>query len=550
MATLHVLLVDDNPDDRLFARRAIEREFPDARFDEPLDAAAFAVALTATPDIVVTDYRLGWSNGLEILKAVREHQPGRPVIMLTSTGNEEICAEGLRLGLSDYLIKRRDHYLRLPRAIAASLALARQMQTEERHKRELEASERRLTELLERERVAHEASERLRAEAQRANRVKDEFLSVLSHELRTPLSAVLNWVVLLQRRPDDAEAVQRGLAVIERNAKAQVALIEDLLDLGRVVSGKLRLEIDAIEAATPVRAAVEAAQPAAEAAGVRLELAVDEGIGRIRGDAERVQQIVSNLLSNALKFTPSGGRVSVAVKRGRHFIEIAVADTGVGIPADFLPHVFDGFRQGDTPIRSSRRGLGIGLSIVKSLVKLHGGVVHARSAGKDRGAEFIVCLPVANGEAHADRPDGAPTPEATAAQGVRILLVEDDPDTREVLVEILRAAGAEPIAAGDAETGLRLLVAQRPTVLVSDIGLPGRDGYQLIQSVRALPDPALAATPSAALTAYGRLQDRQRALLAGFDLHLLKPVDADRLLGAVATLARRATSGLASPSAA
>ena len=335
-----------------------------------------------------------------------------------------------------------------------------------------------------------------RQEAERASAIKDEFLATLSHELRTPLGAILGWAHILRRKLPASEAdLHKGVDVIERSTRVQTQLIEDLLDMSRITSGKLRLDVQPVAPVTFVEAAVETIRPAADAAQVRIEAALDPVAGPVSGDPGRLQQVVWNLLANAVKFTPKGGKVQVLLQRVDSHVEIFITDTGVGIQPEVLPHVFDRFRQGDGSITRRFGGLGLGLSIVKHLVELHGGTVQASSAGQGTGSTFVVRLPVqavhAGGEEAATHPGGAPASRiigfnAAELQGLKVLVVDDETDSRELLRRVLEDCGAEVVEADGAESALRAAQQQRCDVLVSDIGMPDVDGYELLRRIRQL----------------------------------------------------------------
>jgi signal transduction histidine kinase/CheY-like chemotaxis protein len=385
-----------------------------------------------------------------------------------------------------------------------------------------------------------ERSHKLYSQAQEANRLKDEFLATLSHELRTPLNAIVGWVHLLRGGGLGTDTTAHALDVIARNAEAQNQLIADMLDVSRIVSGRLRLEVAAVDLAHVVSAALDTVRPAADAKGVRLESALEAGEAPVSGDPGRLQQVVWNLLSNAIKFTGRGGTVSVHLELAAAEARLTVTDTGVGIRPDFLPHVFELFRQGDSSSTRSHGGLGLGLAIVRHLVELHGGTVQAWSAGPGQGARFTVELPLLR----RDRPAGAQSETATSGApygnltGVRVLLVEDDADSRELTATILEKAGALVTPVADAAAALDALLRTAPDVLVSDIELPGQDGYELIRRVRALPLAAHRHIPALALTAYAGAQDAVRAVEAGFQLHIPKPFQPRELVGALAQVAQ------------
>jgi CheY-like chemotaxis protein/nitrogen-specific signal transduction histidine kinase len=399
-----------------------------------------------------------------------------------------------------------------------------------------------------------ESEQFARGEAERANAMKDEFLATVSHELRTPLNAILGWSHLLRTGGMSAAQSRQGLEVIERNARAQTQLIEDLLDMSRIISGKMRLDIQSVDPASFIEAAIETVRPAAEAKGIRLTTLLDPGAGPVNGDPNRLQQVVWNLLSNAIKFTGRDGRVQVVLERVNSHIEIAVADTGVGIKPEFLPHVFDRFRQEKASPTRTAAGLGLGLSIVKHLVELHGGSVHVVSAGEAQGATFTVCLPLSavqrNGEpGRRLHPRGsarlAPLFRPPDLSGITVLVVDDQPDARELIRRVLEDCEAVVLTVGSAGEALQAVAAHHPDVLVSDIGMPDVDGYELLRRIRALGAPPGGHLPAIALTAFARSEDRTRALRAGFLAHVAKPVEPSELVAAVASLVGRAGDRLA-----
>ena len=384
-----------------------------------------------------------------------------------------------------------------------------------------------------------------RTEAERTNQMKDEFLATLSHELRTPLSAILGWAQVLRRGTRDQADLHRGLQSIERNARAQAQLIEDLLDMSRITSGKVLLEMQTIMPATIIDAAIEALRPAAEAKNIRLEIDVDPAAGAIAGDPNRLQQVIWNLLSNALKFTPKDGAVRIAVRAADDHVDITLSDSGIGIKPEFLAHVFERFRQADASTTRKHGGLGLGLAIVKYLVEQHGGTVRASSAGEGLGASFTVQLPLAAAHNGTPRqlnnyaPPVAPPASDMALldlSHLKVLVVDDEADARELIERILSDCHAEVFTAADAPQALQLVLNERPDVLVSDIGMPEVDGFDLLGMVRALGAERGGALPAIALTAFARSQDRQRALEIGFQAHVSKPVEPSQLIAAVATV--------------
>jgi PAS domain S-box-containing protein len=391
--------------------------------------------------------------------------------------------------------------------------------------------------LLEAERAARNESERL-------GRMKDEFLATLSHELRTPLNAVLGWTVLLRRLSPGSADYVKGLETIERNARAQSRIIEDLLDMSRIISGNVQLDVKPLNLRTVVESAMEALRPSAEAKRLRLSAFLDADAGQVCGDANRLQQVMWNLLTNAAKFTPADGQIQVTLRRQDDHVEVCVRDSGIGIQPDFLPYVFDRFRQADASITREQGGLGLGLAIVKHLVELHGGVVKARSNGVGLGSSFIVCLPL-----YISSVDRHETPSGESAQSeieldstdlptlesLTALVVDDQPDARDLVGNLIVNRGGRVLLAESAERALEILQREKVDIVISDIGMPGTDGYELIRRIRCL-SGAVARVPAIALTAYARTVDRQRALLAGFQLHMPKPVEPRELVAGIASL--------------
>jgi PAS domain S-box-containing protein len=393
-------------------------------------------------------------------------------------------------------------------------------------------------ELLLRERAARETAE---AEA----RSKDEFLAVVSHELRSPLNAILGYAALLRYGALDAQKVKQVMEVIERSGKAQAHLIDDLLDTARIISGKLRLAVGPVDLVSVIEEAVQTVHPAAEAKGVSLLANLPHEICQITGDPFRLQQVVWNLFSNAVKFTPEGGCVEVRLERLDPHICVTVSDTGKGISPDFLPYVFDRFRQSDASSARRYGGLGLGLSLVKYLVELHGGTIEAASEGEGQGTTFKVTLPVRAVATPIGEAEGAPVAVKSPGElaGVRALVVDDEDDARELLKSALQHYGADVIAVNSAAEAYTLITAtppqERPDVMVTDIGMPDEDGYSLIRRVREWEDGLSAYIPAVALTGYGRVEDRMRALKAGFQMHVAKPVDPDELAIVITSLVRR-----------
>lgn len=385
-----------------------------------------------------------------------------------------------------------------------------------------------------------------RTVAETASRVKDEFLATLSHELRTPLTAIVGWAYLLQRGQLTPEEIRTAVDTIIRNASAQNQIIDQLLDVSRIVTGKLQLDLQPMDIGSVVKAAIGTVTPAANVKGVLLQLIQDPAGTSVMGDPERLQQVFWNLLSNAVKFTPKNGRVRVSVQSIGSHVEVGVTDTGLGIDAVFLPHVFNRFSQKDSSSTRSVRGLGLGLAIARQLVELHGGSIKAESPGAGQGSTFTVKFPrspvtvaSANGRVYSQADRAVGVEEAPDLTGIRVLIVEDDDDARALLAKVLEGQGALVKAVSSARDALEVLGKERVDVLLSDIEMPGTDGYQLIKELRLRPSQQGGSVPAAALTAYARTEDRLRALRAGFQLHLSKPVQPAELITVVASLATR-----------
>ena len=397
-------------------------------------------------------------------------------------------------------------------------------------------AERELTRLLASERAARE-----RAEA--ASRAKDEFVAMISHEIRSPLNAILGWSHMLRQGALDKTATANALESIERNARAQAQLVSDLLDVSRVITGKLRINARPVDIMNSVESALESVHPAAEAKQITIDVQREPYATVVTGDADRLQQVFWNLLSNAVKFTPRQGHVSVKIARTNSYLEVAVSDSGTGIPEDFLPYIFERFTQADTTSARRHAGLGLGLSIARHIVELHGGTIAAESAGEGKGATFRITLPVR--ALHPQEVDSAQTavPVDTIANeimlnGLRIMVVDDEDETRELLKMMLSSHGAEVLAAASGTEALAQIDECQPGIIVSDIGMPVMDGYMFMKRVRAL-DSEQRSVPAIALTAYARAEDRLRALAAGFQMHVPKPVEASELVMVIASLVRR-----------
>jgi signal transduction histidine kinase/ActR/RegA family two-component response regulator len=492
--------------------------------------------------ILLTDQSLALPQFNELL-AILEKQPHWslvPMVILIRGGGEAPLADRVYRSLENVTLLERPAPMRSLVSAVQAAVRGRQRQYEIRDQLQtIRQVQEQREQLLESERAA-------RAEAERAGRMKDEFLATVSHELRTPLNAIVGWSQLLRQSLTDKATLEEGVAVIERNARIQVQLIEDLLDMSRIIAGTIRLDIQPTEAAAFIDAAIETVNPAAIAKSIRLEKIIGDSAAVVSGDSGRLQQVVWNLLSNAIKFTPREGKVQVITERVDSHLEISVADTGQGITPQFLPHVFERFRQADASTTRTFGGLGIGLAIVKHLIELHGGTVRAASPGEGHGSTFTVRIPlspVSRRYLHpANSPDVKSSHEKNAArltplQGISVMVVDDEPDACTLLKRILEDSGAKVTAASSAQQALQFLDSEKPDVLISDIGMPIMDGYDFIRRVRTLESTTGKRIPAIALTAFARSEDRTRALLAGYLVHVSKPVEPRELIATVASVA-------------
>jgi signal transduction histidine kinase len=521
-----ILIVDDLPEKLLVYSSLLEDV--DAEIVQACSGTeALKRVLEGSFAVILLDVNMPDIDGLETATLIRGHRNGRqtPIIFITAYADEVQTARGYALGAVDYiqspvvssvLRSKVQVFVDLFNAHAA-LALSNQ---------ELE------------DRVKERT-----AELEQLSRLKDEFLATMSHELRTPLNAIFGWVTLLRTRRLDEPTQERALETIERNARAQKRLIEDLLDVSRIVTGKVALEILPVNPQRVVEAALETMQPAAQTKGITLVPLLDTGTATVRGDFARLQQIVCNLLSNAIKFTPSGGRVEVTLAHRNGEAEISVSDSGQGIKPEFLPLVFDRFRQEDGSISRRHGGLGLGLAIVRHLVELHAGSVEAFSEGEGKGSRFVVRLPTRLGLAKSGAGEETSAPpvgvSSTMLAGIRLLVVDDEPGARELIANVLQGYGAEVCLAESGQAALTKIFEQRPHVLVADLGMPGMDGYGLIEQVRALDPDFGGQTPAIAVTGYASPVDRLRALQAGYQNHVAKPVEPHELAIVIASLTGR-----------
>jgi len=557
---------DDKPPNRISTNTQI------TDLNSPELAPYWLAALIESADDAIISKTLdgiitSWNMGAErIFGYTAEEVIGKPVTILIPEGHldeEPAILARLRAG------NRIEHYetvrirkdgklidisltvspIKGPHGqIIGASKIARDITDQRQARRELDSASERLKLALSASRRAAAENERLYRQAEESSRLKEEFLATISHELRTPLSAILGWARMLRLGQLSEDNTTKAIETIERNARALTQLVDDLLDVSRIITGKLRMDVRPADPNSFVDAAVDAVKPAAEAKGVRVQKVMDTGAISIPGDPVRLQQVVWNLLSNAIKFTPRGGRVQIRSERVNSHLEIVVSDTGQGISPDFLPHVFDRFRQADQKTSRRHGGMGLGLAIVRHLVELHGGTVSATSDGEGQGATFTVMLPItpvyqvdsSGGRVHPGARDLLPVDDFTdRLDGLRILVVDDEADTRELLRQGLEYCGAKVRVAGSAEEAVDALVRMVPDILISDIGMPGIDGYDLIRQVRGLPSNKGGRVPAIALTAYTRIEDRLQSLRAGYDMHVPKPVELAELVAVAASLTRR-----------
>lgn len=535
-----ILLADDNRDMREYVSRLLAPKYEVVAVAD--GETALGLARYEEFDLVLSDVMMSKLDGFGLLRALRadERTVTIPVILLSARAGEESRVQGLGAGADDYLVK--------PFSARELLARVESHLNLQRIRRESEAA---VLELMAREREA-------RASAEIANRIKDDFLAILSHELRTPLNAIVGWTHLLKGGKLSERDRERGIDVIERNAAAQRAIIDELLDISRIVTGKLKLDPRPVELSGVIEAAIDAVRHAAEAKNIQIFTDIDRNAGLVMGEAVRLQQVVWNLLSNAVKFTPNNGRIEVELKPAGNKLKLTICDTGEGIDAEFLPHMFERFRQADTSSKRVHGGLGLGLSIVSSLVTLHGGEVQAASDGHGKGAAFTVTLPllsISELEGLTDvspevseqlfalrqQPKGPTTTELypDLLKGLRILSVDDQQDTRELITIALARYGAEVKASDSASTALQLIKEWKPHVVVSDIGLPGMDGYDFMRQLRELEADG-ERIPAIAVTGYAGAIDESKALDAGYEVHLSKPIDLNKLVAVIAKISRRA----------
>jgi signal transduction histidine kinase len=518
---ISLLLIDDNDDDRELSRRAVTNGFPNAVFTQVATAAAFDLHVAQRFDCVITDYQLGWSNGLEILKRLKKRHPDQPVIMFTNTGSEDICAAGMRSGLSDYIVKRKEEFPKLPAAVRTALELVAARE-------ELKQRQARINDLLERERAA-------RTEAVRANEMKDEFLAMLAHELRNPLAPISAAAELMGLREMDAAILKRTSQIILRQVHHLKELVDDLVDVSRVTRGLVELEKTPQEMKSIVAQAIEQVRPLIEARHHHLVIDLPPEPVHVNGDESRLVQILSNLLQNAARYTPESGNIVLRMEVRGDQMMLIVQDDGIGMTAELQARVFDLFSQGKRTSDRSEGGLGLGLALVKSLVGLHGGTVTCHSDGLDKGSQFSVCLPrlMTLSSNAIEEPDSMLRPSNT---GLRLLVVDDNVDAANMLAMLLEALGHSAVVEHDPLLALDLARKEKPDACLLDIGLPGIDGNELASRLRKSPETANATL--IAITGYGQENDRSSALAAGFNHHLVKPVNMQKLMALLAEVKR------------
>lgn len=539
-SNVNVLLVDDYPEN-LIALEATLSQLGQNLVSANSGEQALKCLLDQDFAVILLDVQMSGMDGFETAALIRQRERSRytPIIFLTAfSDNAALMSKGYALGAVDYLLKPID-----PMILTSKVAVFVDL-----FKKNLE--------------VQHQAAqlvaknlEVLRAEAARqqaeaANRVKDEFLAIVSHELRTPLNAILGWSHLLLSRKFDEAQTARALQTITRNAKSQSQLIEDILDVSRLMQGKVRLRIQSINAIAVIHSVLESVQPLIEEKSIQLNTQLDQASQMIKADPERLRQIIWNLITNAIKFTPSEGQITVKLSIASlqnfapqtKFAQLQVTDTGVGITTDLLPYIFERFRQADSSSTRSQGGLGLGLAIVSQLVALHQGKIAATSEGHDKGATLTVHLPLAIAEEEKDLATATTIKhdkgnESVSLDRIQVLLVEDHDDSRDFVQLALEQAGAEVIAVASVSEALSFLKQTTPHVLVSDIAMSEADGYQLIRQIREQEQhPEKACLPAIALTAYAKLEDQAQALASGFQIHLAKPVDANVLISTVLQL--------------
>lgn len=533
-----VLVVEDNPDMNRFIVDTLILEYRTEVALNGVEGLNKAVGLH--PDLIVTDVMMPQMSGDQMINEIRKHPElnDTPIVVLTGKAGDEHRVKLLQEGAQDYLMKPfATEELRARIGNLIQIKRARDLLQRELNTRSQDVVS------LAQELTAHRKQlQQLIKELEVSLRLKDDFLATVSHELRTPMTSVVGWARILRAKRLDKDAYEKALETLERNAMAEVDLIDDLLDISRITRGNLRIKVEVVQVAPIIESALESIRPAAEAKEIQIDRELKAELAPVLGDPARLQQVVYNLLNNAVKFTPRGGRVAVQLKNLDSNLEIVVKDTGRGIAKEVLPYIFDPFRQADSSTRREHSGLGLGLAIVRHLIELHGGSVRAESAGEDQGATFSVTLPLIEVSpkeslaAGSSRARIVPVERHPGLSDLQILVVDDDRDTLELLKLAFEHSGAEVKTALSAFDALQILDRWTPGILIADIGMPLVDGYDLIRAVRALKPEHGGSIPALALTAYAGEEDRKQALAAGFQMHIPKPVDLDQLIEAVASL--------------
>jgi signal transduction histidine kinase len=558
---VNILLVDDQPG-KLLSYETILADLGENLVRANSGNEALAALLQNQFAVVLVDVCMPELDGFELAAMIRQHPRLSKTAIILVSGvfiEDTHRLRGYDSGAVDYVsvpiipeilrakvsvfadrFRKTEELERLNRELEERVAI---------RTREIEASAAELRRSEERLRVALERAEQARAEAEQANRLKDQFLAVLSHELRSPLSAILGWAEILKTGRVDAAARERAVDTIRRNARLQSRIISDVLDVSSILAGKLSLRLEAIDLKGVVSAALDSVRPAAEAKGIRMSVDSPDNLPAISADAARLQQVVWNVLSNAIDFAPQGGHVELRMERSATSVTIRITDDGPGIRPDFLPFIFDRFRQEDSSSTRPHRGLGLGLAIVEHLVSLHGGCVTAANRTDRSGAVLTITLPTTSPAARPlDTASREPRPPGRDARwletapslaGIRVLIVDDARDSREIAAELLRRCGADTAVAGSVEEALGVLAVDRPDLVLADIEMPVEDGYDLLKRIRALPPDAGGSTPVAAVTAYASEQDRAKALASGFATHISKPFDPVDLVTLAARYARK-----------
>ncbi|WP_088889587.1 response regulator [Leptolyngbya ohadii] len=537
-STVNVLLVDDRPENLVVLERVLQG-LGQNLVKVQSGAAALKYLLDHDVAVILLDVQMPGMDGFETAQLIRQRDRSQhtPIIFITAyTESDDLRSQGYTLGAVDYLYKPIEPAI-LTSKVSVFIDLFKKNLEVQRQAAQLIAKN---AEII--------RAEAARQQAEDANRLKDEFLAVVSHELRTPLNSILGWAQLLLRREFDPDRMRQALETIERNAQTQVRLIEDILDISRLMRGKVQLSIRPINFPSFIEAAIESIRPQAEAKSIHLDVPPHPMPEKIQADSVRLHQIVWNLLNNAIKFTPEGGTVSLRIASpAKGWMKLHISDTGIGIDPEFLPHVFDHFRQADSSSTRLQGGLGLGLAIVRQLVELHNGKIEVHSDGRHQGTTFTVHLPIASWHSEETVEPLAEIMNFTSAKfsspeiaaqkfpslaPLRILLVEDHADSREFIQKVLEEAGASVMAACCAGDALSILESTQPDVIISDIAMPGEDGYQFIRQVRASHQEI----PAIALTAYARPEDRRQALNAGFHTYVPKPINAEELVNTIAQL--------------